>query len=145
MRSPMKLVGKGMKAVVRWMSAWAWEHEEAVCNGMAALKGMNMDEKTLEFRIQQDPAVAQWVAACFASLLAEAPNYNEMRFELMGKYKGKYEWITVTVLKGSGKTPHQLRQEAEKERDELRAKLGALQEKHDEPSKAEPDRVPPVQ
>jgi hypothetical protein len=86
------------------------------------LKGFNMDEGGMDLKIEQDPAAAQWVAKCFASMVAKSPNYTEMKFDLCGEYRGKYEWMTVHIQKGNGKTPHQLRQEAERERDELRAR-----------------------
>lgn len=46
-----------------------------------------------------------------------------MKFDLCGQYRGKFEWMTVHIQKRNGKTPHQMRQEAERERDELRARL----------------------
>lgn len=109
--------------LTRWLSAWAWQKEIASFDGLAVLKSMSMDEHKLDMKIQQDPAVAQWVAKCFVSMVAFSTNYTEMKFETHGQFLGKFEWITVHIQKGNGKTPHQLRQEAEKERDELRAKL----------------------
>ena len=37
------------------------------------------------------------------------------------KRDGKYEWLTVTVQKGSGKTPHELRRIAEGEAEAAKA------------------------
>lgn len=87
------------------------------------IKGFSMDESKMDIKIQQDPAIAQWTAKCFASMVANSPNYTEMRFDLCGSYLGKYEWITVHIQKGNGKTPHQIRIEAERERDELLARV----------------------
>jgi hypothetical protein len=47
-----------------------------------------------------------------------------MQFKTVAKYHGKWDWLTVTIQKFNGKTPHQLRQEAEAERDKLLARLG---------------------
>jgi hypothetical protein len=115
--------GNYLQRLVRRLSAWAWQKEIETCEGMAVLKGLDMDDTKLEIKIQQDPAAAQWVAKCFASMVADAPNYMEMKFDIGGQYRGKFEWMTVLIQKGNGKTPHQLRKEAERERDELRARL----------------------
>jgi hypothetical protein len=45
-----------------------------------------------------------------------------MKFDLVAEGE-KWEWLTVLIQKGNGKTPHQLRQEAEKERGEAREVL----------------------
>jgi len=112
-----------LHAVVRWSTSWAWQKEIQVCDGLAELRGLEMDGNKMDIKIHSDPALAQWQAKCFASMVANSPNYTEMKFELHGEYKGKWEWLTVLIQKGNGKTPHQLRQEAERERDQLRARL----------------------
>ena len=111
--------------LVRYLSAWAWQKEIATIDSLAVLKGLelDMDEGKMDIKIQQDPALAQWIAKGFVSMVAESPNYTEMKFDLSGEYRGKFEWITVHIQKGNGKTPHQLRQEAEQERDQLRIQL----------------------
>ncbi len=113
----------------RWVSSWAWQKEIKTCEGLAILKGLDMDEDKLDIKIQQDPALAQWISKCFASMVADSPNYTEMKFDLCGQYRGKYEWLTVHIQKGNGKTPHQMRLEAECERDELRKCLIEKNEK----------------
>lgn len=109
--------------LIRRISSWAWQKEIAIVEGIAVLKGLDMEKGHMDIKIQQDPALAQWMAKCFASMVADSPNYTETKFDLCGHYRGKFEWITVHIQKGSGKTPHQMRQEAERERDELRARL----------------------
>jgi hypothetical protein len=109
--------------LVRRISSWAWQKEIGTCEGLAVLKGLDMEEGHMDIKIQQDPALAQWIAKCFASMVADSPNYTEMKLDLCGQYRGKFEWITVHIQKGNGKTPHQMRQEVERERDELRARL----------------------
>ena len=123
MKSLLRFAQNAIRSVTRSISAWAWRNEIEICKGIAIIKGMGMDDDKLDMVIQQDPAIAQCVAKCFASLVAGAPNYTELTFELCEKYKGKYEHITVLIQKINGKTPHQLRIDAERERDDLRAQL----------------------
>lgn len=115
-------VGSWMQRLVRCLSAWAWRREIELCESMAELEEMHAKPGSMEIAIKQNPAQAQWVAQCFASMVAASPNYTEMKFDLVAKGE-KWEWLTVLIQKGNGKTPHQLRHEAEKERDELRARL----------------------
>lgn len=60
--------------------------------------------------------------AIFSAQLPPDRNYCEI---LTTKAKGGAE-IVITVQRMDRKTPHQLRREAEQERDELRAKLESL-------------------
>jgi hypothetical protein len=106
---------------VRWLSAWAWAKEIETCEAMVQLKAFEMDEAGLDLKIQQDPMLAQYVAKCFASMVASSPNYTEMKFDLCGKWAGKHEWMTVLIQKGNGKTPHELREFAERELARLRS------------------------
>lgn len=78
----------------------------------------------MELHIEQRPEVAQWVAQCFASMVAASPNYTEMKFDVVAR-GSKWEWLTVLIQKGNGKTPHQLRTEAEQETARLKALLDA--------------------
>lgn len=116
----------GFRAVIRRLTAWAWKKEIAVCEGLVALKALDMDEHAMDLRIQQDPTLARWVAKCFASMVAASPNYTEMKFDLAGPYRGQWEWLTVHIQKGAGKTPHQLRLEAELELANFKAQLNPL-------------------
>ena len=112
-----------IKNLIRWASAWAWSEEINTCKGLAFIKKLNVEEGHMDIEIQQNPSLAVYVSTCFASMVASSPNYTEVKFELLGKYRGKHEWMTVLIQKMNGKTPHQMRQEAEKERDELRERL----------------------
>ncbi len=125
----MKLmrIGRGvLTRLVRWATAWAWQKEIGVCEGLAVVQGLNMEPGAMEVKIKQDPALAQWVAKCFAYMVMDSPNYTEMQFELCGEYAGKYEWLTVLIQKHQGKTPHQMRHQVERERDELLRQLQKL-------------------
>ena len=112
-----------LRRCVRRMTSWAWQNEIGTCEGLAEIKSLHMDEGRMEMKIQQDPAQAIWVAKCFASIVADAPNYCEMRFEPYAEWKGKWEWLTVHIQKGNGKTPHQMRLEAEAELAKLKTQL----------------------
>jgi hypothetical protein len=87
------------------------------------LKQLHVKPGGMEAYIEFKPEVAQWIGKCLAYIVMKSPNYTEMQYEACGRnteFKG--EWIgpiTVTVQKVRGKTPHQLRVEAEKQRDEL--------------------------
>lgn len=113
----------GVRALVKACSRWAWSEELRVLAGVAVLKELHLTPGKMEAHIQQSPETAQWVAHCFAAIVAESPNYTEMRFDLTSPVK--YEWITVTVQKGNGKTPHTLRTEAEAACERLRKQLMA--------------------
>ncbi len=107
------------------------ERDEAreALEAVNALEEMHAKPGSMEIAIKQNPAQAQWVAKCFASMVAASPNYTEMKFDLVAEGE-KWEWLTVLIQKGNGKTPHQLRQEAEKERDEAREKYDNLATEH---------------
>lgn len=127
-----RAIAGSLHAVVRRMTSWAWQNEIGACEGLAVLKGLDMDEGKMDIKIQQDPALAQWIGKCFASMVADSPNYTEMKFDICGQYRGKWEWLTVHIQKGNGKTPHQLRQEAELELAKLKAQLNPPNKKGQE-------------
>lgn len=78
-------------------------------DGAIKLKELHATERGMELHIEQTPELAQCVAKSFASLIADAPNYVEMQFKPSPtKWKDKFEWVTVTVVRGTGKTAHQL-------------------------------------
>lgn len=106
---------KLITTLVRHLSAWAWRHEIGACEGLGKLKKLSMEEGGMEMEIQSDPHLAKHIATCFASLVANSPNYTEMVFTTNAKYHGKWDHLTVTIQKFNGKTPHELRREAEEE------------------------------
>ena len=117
-----------IKQLIRKLSAWAWRREIGVVDdGLARIEKMAMDPGGMSLEIRLNSAQKQWIAQCFAEMVAASPKYTELKFDLVATDKGGYEWITVLVKKGSGKTPHQLRQDAERERDELKKQLDELQ------------------
>ena len=63
-----------------------------------------------------------WAFAHYLSNHPEAPNYMEVTLE-----GSDHKPIYVTIQRPGGKTPHQMRREAEAERDKLRYELESLQ------------------
>jgi len=105
----MKNIFSGL---TRRLTSWAWAKEIEVSESLVKIVELHAKDGELQIEIEQRPEVREWVARCFASLVAESPNYTEMKFELKNP-TNDYEWITVLVQKGKGKTPHELRQIAE--------------------------------
>lgn len=109
---------------VRWLTSRFWRQELLAVESMTLLKQLHATPGGMEIHIQQHPECAQWVAKCFAEMVASSPNYTELKFDLHPKYADKWEWLTVLITKGNGKTPHQIRQELEFELSELKKRLG---------------------
>ena len=98
----------------------------SVTEGIAQIQEYHAKPGSLEAALKLRPELSQYVAQCFAALVSQSPNYTEMKFDV---HPANGEWITVTVQKGTGKTPHQMRQSAEYERDAFRRDCIALREK----------------
>ncbi len=101
------------KNLVRRLTSWAWQDEVAIRDGIARLKTLHMTEGGIEMDIKVHPAQKEHIAHCFAAMVADSPNYTEVKYDFYAKKQDGHEWVIVTVQKGSGKTPHQLRMEAE--------------------------------
>lgn len=111
---------KFITTAVRYLTRWAWQKEISIVAGMAHIEEIHAQGgNRLELSIKQNPALAQYVAQCFAELVASSENYTEMRFDL--KHPTAYDGIYVLVKKFNGKTPHELRMIAEKELADLKA------------------------
>ena len=81
---------------------------------MAVLESLEADTRRMEVRIKTIPGLKEHMALCMAEILGDAPNYTEMKFDLVApKGDEGFEWVTVTIRRDRGKTPHQLRLEAE--------------------------------
>ena len=114
--------------IVRWSTRWAWEKEAGTAEGFAKITEMHANNEGMEVIFEQDPALAQYIGMAMASMVAEAPNYCEMSFTPKVKWKGRHQFITITVQKTSGKTPHQLRMVAESEVIRLKALLAKYEQ-----------------
>jgi hypothetical protein len=83
----------------------------------------------LELQPAQD-MVALWVAAA-RTMLGDAENYSETPVGLPSvsidvKLAGEYESFTLTVQRAGKLTPHQARERAERQRDELQDLLASI-------------------
>lgn len=112
----MKIV---FKRLIRHLTKWAWRDEIDTVKGIAFIKELHATEGSMDLYIQQNPEHAQFMAHCFASLVAESPNYTEMQFDLLAPLDSRLQRLTVTIQKCGGKTPHELRMAAEKKLAEL--------------------------
>lgn len=108
------MISRLMLKIVRRITRWAWRAEIATCDSLVKLKELHIEDGGIELHLEQTPELAHWIGTCLASMVVASPNYTEMQFQMSPKWKGERKWITVTVQKQEGKTPHQLRQEAEK-------------------------------
>ena len=116
-----------VKKLVKYLTRWAWDKELQIIDGSAELKALCLEPNKLEMEIKLRPELKEYIALCLAEIVRESPNYTEMKFNTVAKTEDGVEWITVLVKKGSGKTPHELRVQAEKERDEARDELVRIQ------------------
>lgn len=107
--------------LVRALTAWAWRDEVAARESIAVLKELHATPGKMEAHIEQRPEIAHYVAACLAQMVVKSPNYTEMKFTAPSWNDGSY--LIVHIQKITGKSPHDLRVAAERERDELREKL----------------------
>jgi hypothetical protein len=110
-----------MRRFIRFISKWAWRQELETINGIVRINELSVVPGKMAMHIEQNPAIARWVAQCFASLLLGSPNYTELKFRT--RKPDTFDWIVVTVRRDSGQTPHELRIKAECERDKLLAEL----------------------
>ena len=94
---------------------------EAIKEGIARISRMQMsaDENRGHVEIEMCKEFAIELCRGFAELLVDAPNYAELTYTLECDYSEK---IIVTAHKCNGKTPHELRIEAERERDMWKAR-----------------------
>jgi hypothetical protein len=98
--------------LVRAATSWAWAHEQAVVGGITALEELHMTPGAMEASVSTRPEMKEFMLIVLGGLVAESPNYTEAILEF-GKPHPEHGHITVTIQKLSGKTPHQLREEAE--------------------------------
>lgn len=112
----MKLLHK----LVRKLSRFAWRKEITIADGMSEIEELHATPGKMKLHIQQRPALAQYIALGFAEIIHKSENYTELKFEV-AQPTVYGEWITVTVQKNSGKTPHEFRVALELEVAKLKA------------------------
>lgn len=121
---------KMLTKLVRWASRWAWQKEIKFMDTSVELEYMTMDEKSFEAKAIMNPGLAQMMAHAFAEQAFNTPNYVEMQFQPRAvKHRDKWIMVTVTVQKHDGKTPHELRMEAERRVAVLQVELDAIRKR----------------
>ena len=111
-----------IRNLVRKLTAWAWSDEIRASEGLAVLGRLHAEPGAMEIHVRNHPALREYIAHCFAALVAKSPNYTEMSFDT----RAGDQFITVTVQKSGRPTPHQLRMAAEAERDKLAEQVQSL-------------------
>jgi hypothetical protein len=122
----MILFRKAFALFIRELTAWAWAREIAITEGCAVIEKINSGSGGWDLEIKTNPDLGKAFGQALANMVCSAPNYMEMQF-LVNDPKDPFKYVTVLVQKHPGETPHQMRQRAEKERDELKAQLAATQ------------------
>lgn len=87
-------------------------------SALCCIESLNITSENAEAVMKQHPGLTLAIGAAFANLVVEAPNYVEMEY-LPAYEPDSGEKIVVLVRKVSGKTPHELRKDAEAERDAI--------------------------
>jgi hypothetical protein len=94
----------------------------AVCDGQATMRDLALKYGRIDF-LKHGPAVQYVADECFRLLEEmDAKNYGEVIFN-DSRHEGRQ--LVLTMQLKEGKTPHELRLEAEKERDALKAQIDA--------------------
>ena len=110
-------------ATIRELSAKveALEAKEAATReSIALIEELHATPGAMQVHIKQSPAQSEYIAQCFAAMVAKSPNYTELTFRTR---TADGPQITVLVQKCDGKTPHQLRAEADAKCAELSEQL----------------------
>jgi hypothetical protein len=96
------------------------------------------DARRVCLEVQED--AARTLAACLLGAIGDASNYVEQVLDVGGSDSASLTFpgvsVVVTTMRDDAKSPHQLRMEAEAERDQARAELAALRAILDPPTNA---------
>lgn len=96
------------------------------------------DARKVCLEVQED--AARTLAACLLGAIGDAPHYIEQVLDIGGNTSMSLHFadvsLVVTTQRAGAKTPHQLRMEAEAERDQARAELANLRALLDPPTTA---------
>jgi hypothetical protein len=112
---------------VRWLTRWAWKKELEATENIATLEKLAMSGNYAELELKaKSPALHRHLCRSLAAIVAESPNYTEMKFDVVSDHEDGKIWVTVLVQKGSGLTPHELRREAEARIAELQKELDSF-------------------
>ena len=100
----------------------AYDSNEPVLN----IKRMLIENGAIEAELNSEPEAIANMYAMLGLLLGNAPNYVEASIEVKPKPKAPHEAFVVTVQRRSGKTPHELRTEAEKEAEKAKHAMKSM-------------------
>lgn len=99
---------------------------------------IDADARRVCLEVQED--AARTLAACLLGAIGDASNYVEQVLDVGGSDSASLTFpgvsVVVTTMRDDAKSPHQLRMEAEAERDQARAELAALRAVLDPPTTA---------
>lgn len=120
------------------------EHERRRQWARIEVGDIDDDARKVCLEVQED--AARTLAACLLGAIGDAPNYIEQVLDIGGNTSMSLAFadvsLVVTTQRAGAKTPHQLRMEAEAERDQARAELAALRALLDTPTGALAARSP---
>jgi hypothetical protein len=88
---------------------------------IVGIRRFMVDQGAIDIDLDVQPELVARLYASLALMVSKAPNYTETSLTICPK--GEVEEYTVTVQRSWGKTPHQLRMDAEAEVARLRALL----------------------
>jgi len=100
------------------------EEYRKIIEGDLTLEEMHYQQGVQHMRFKGSQIIGFMTSALY-EYVREAPNFVETTFY----HEKSGERLVVNIQKSSGKTPYQLLKEAEGERDELKKKLEALENK----------------
>lgn len=104
-----------IEAVLAEASAQRWLNKQLAETGIRAMDFRNGASMELEPAREM---VAHWVGAA-RGMLGDAPNYSETPIEMVVKVGEDPERFAFTLQRVGKLTPHQARQQAERERDSV--------------------------
>jgi hypothetical protein len=82
-----------------------------------------IENGSIEAELESAPEIIATLYAALGHALGNAPNYVEASIEVKPSMRMPHEAFLVTVQRRSGKSPHELRREAEARVEELEAAL----------------------
>jgi Bacterial RNA polymerase, alpha chain C terminal domain len=115
-----------VRALIDYLDNLGDEALERVVEQMmseARLQDMSIRDGSFHMAMTHARTMASAYVAMARTMLGDAENYSETPFEFDVKIAESPERYTLVVQRYRGKTPHQLRRQAEVERDEALARL----------------------
>ena len=93
---------------------------------VVAIKRAMIENGAIDAELDVEPEVIATLYASLGLLLGNAPNYVESSIEVKPASKMPHEAFLVTVRRRDGKSPHELRRDAEARVAELEAEVNEL-------------------